>query len=80
MRWMHSTSTQNFDLNFDLEEDEAGTVHGRLKILLNQFMPHYVSYMCFYCHCVDEDADVYADDFHVIFAEEELQQSNGHDN
>jgi hypothetical protein len=70
---MHST-TSNFDLNFDLEEKEVGTVHGRLRVVLYQFMPHnFESYICFYCRCVDEDIDVYVGDFHVIFAEEELE-------
>jgi len=32
-------------------------------------------HIAFYCYCVDEDADVYAVDFHVRFAEEELQGS-----
>ena len=39
-------------------------------------MPYsFVSYISCCCHHLDDDADVYAVDFHVIFAEEELQGS-----
>jgi len=39
-------------------------------------MPYnFVSYISCCCHRLDDDADVYAIDFHVIFAEEELQGS-----
>jgi hypothetical protein len=30
------TTASIFDLNFDLEEEEAGTVHGRLRVVLHQ--------------------------------------------
>ena len=36
----------------------------------------YSSYISCYCYHVDEDAAVYAYDFHVTFEEEELQGSS----
>jgi hypothetical protein len=27
------TTTSNFDLNFDLEEEEAGTTHARIRVV-----------------------------------------------
>ena len=75
------TAASNFDLNFALEEEEAGTVHARIRVVLFQWMPYnFVPYISFYCRRVGEDADVYADDFHVIFPEEELQGSSDHVN
>jgi hypothetical protein len=33
------TAASNFDLNIDLEEEEAGTTHARIRVVLFQLMP-----------------------------------------